>query len=155
MDSPWTINGQLRLGKDSTDKNSIGKYSLNKDNIGKESLNNKLTNNGIMTEQQLLQAVYIENLKDKNANNIIECVSFLKLLPIEVIKIALEKTSLQINPEWNYAKGILNDWVNKGVKNISDIKDNGPYEVENTTIKINNSGPSVGFVRKGDEILNG
>lgn len=161
MDSPLTTNGQLRLGQGSIGKNSLSKDKLDKDNIGKDSLNNKaITTGGIMTEQQLLQAVYLERIKDRNANNIIECVSYLKYLPIEMIKVALEKTSMQLNPEWNYTKELLDNWIKKGITNISEIENYSLEHVEedkssnDTNMNINIIEKS-GFKRKGDEILNG
>lgn len=150
MDSPWTTNGQLRLGKD-----SIGKDSLSKDKIDKVNIDNNISNE-IMTEQQLLQAIYIEKIKDKNANNIIECVSYLKQLPIEVIKIALEQAELQKIAEWNYAKEILDKWLKMGIKNISDLQNYNFSEnkIDNLTY-VTESSQTGGFKRKGDEILNG
>lgn len=136
MDSPLTDNGQLRLGQD-----SIGKDSLSKDKLDKDNINNNISS-GIMTEQQLLQAIYLQNIKDRDANNIIECVSYLKKLPIEVIKIALEKTSLQPIPEWRFTRDMLNDWIEKGISNISELG----------IITVTEAG---GFKRKGDEILDG
>lgn len=157
LDSPWTNNGQPRLGQV-----SIGQDSLSKDNIDKESIDidksvatEKTLNSTIMTEQQLLQAVYIDKIKDRNANNIIECVSYLKVLSIEIIKCALEKASSQKIPEWKYAKEILEYWIKNDVRNISDIQNiNDPYEIleaEKVTKKVSNGG----FKRKGDEILDG
>lgn len=151
-----TANGQLRLGKNSTGEISIVQNKLDKDNIGKNSLNN--INNSIMTEEQLLQAVYLEQIKDRNANNIIECVSYLKYLPIEIIKIALEKASLEQVPEWEYARAILEDWKDKGFKNISDIEENCNPKQSNELklyVQVNNTEEQGGFKRKGDEILNG
>lgn len=136
VDSPLTDNGQLRLGQD-----SIGKDSLSKDKLDKDNINNNIST-GIMTEQQLLQAIYLQNIKDRDANNIIECVSYLKKLPIEVIKIALEKTSLQPIPEWRFTRDMLNDWIQKGINNISELG----------IITVTEAG---GFKRKGDEILDG
>lgn len=136
MDSPLTDNGQLRLGQD-----SIGKDSLSKDKLDKDNINNNIST-GIMTEQQLLQSIYLQNIKDRDANNIIECVSYLKKLPIEVIKIALEKTSLQPIPEWRFTRDMLNDWIEKGISNISELG----------IITVTEAG---GFKRKGDEILDG
>lgn len=154
MDSPWTANGQLRLGQGSIGKDSLSKDKLDKDNTGKNNISNE-----IMTEPQLLQAIYIEKIKDRNANNIIECVSYLKQLPIEVIKIALEQASLQKVTEWSYAKKILDKWLKIGIKNISDIQncnstDNTEDKIEDLTyiVKTDQAG---GFKRKGDEILNG
>jgi len=160
VDSPLTANGQLRLGQGSIGKDSLSKDKLDKDNIGKDSLNinNKIiTNNGIMTEQQLLQAVYLEKIKDRNAENIIECVSYLKHLPIEIIKIALEKTSIQLNPQWSYTKELLDNWVKQGIKNISDIEEYCNLEEckSSNTIVNSNTIEQGGFKRKGDEILNG
>lgn len=147
-----TTNGQLRLGQDSISKNSLSKDRLDKDSVGKDSLNNKaITNEGIMTEQQLLQAVYLEKIKDRNANNIIECVSYLKCLPIEIIKVALDKTSLQLNPQWSYAKELLDSFVKDNIKNVSDIEN---YISSDITITTNET-EQGGFKRKGDEILNG
>lgn len=136
MDSPLTDNGQLRLGQD-----SIGKDSLSKDKLDKDNINNNISN-GVMTEKQLLQAIYLQNIKDRDANNIIECVSYLKKLPIEVIKIALEKTSLQPIPEWRFTRDMLNDWIKKGISSISELG----------IITVTEAG---GFKRKGDEILDG
>ena len=136
VDSPLTDNGQLRIGQD-----SIGKDSLSKDKLDKDNINNNISN-GIMTEQQLLQAIYLQNIKDRDANNIIECVSYLKKLPIEVIKIALEKTSLQPIPEWRFTRDMLNDWIQKGISSISELG----------IITVTEAG---GFKRKGDEILDG
>lgn len=155
-----TAIGQLRLGQGSIGQDSLSKDKLDKDSIGKNSLNNRQVNTGgIMTEQQLLQAVYLEKIKDRNANNIIECVSYLKYLPIEIIKTALEKTSLQINPNWDYTKELLNNWIERGVKNISDIEENCNHEPEtvepNNAIIISNEEEQGGFKRKGDEILDG
>lgn len=162
VDSPLTTNGQLRLGQGSIGKDSLSKDKLDKDNIGKDSLiiNNKIiTTGGIMTEQQLLQAVYLEKIKDRNADNIIECVSYLKYLPIEIIKVALEKTSMQIKPEWSYTKELLDNWVKNGIKNISDIEENCNLEPieenKSSETNINNTIEQGGFKRKGDEILNG
>ncbi len=152
-----TTNGQLRLGQGSIGKDSLSKGNLDKDNIGKNSLNNKvITTGGIMTEQQLLQAVYLEKIKDRNANNIIECVSYLKYLPIEIIKAALEKTSMLLNPEWNYTKDLLDNWIRKGITNISEIEENYSLEsIEDKSTNVNNTIEKGGFKRKGDEILNG
>lgn len=157
-----STNGQLRVGQESIDKNSLSKDKLDKDSVGKDNLNNKIiTTGGIMTEQQLLQAVYLERIKDRNANNIIECVSYLKYLPIEIIKVALEKTSMQLNPEWNYTKDLLDNWVKKGITNISEIEEsyNLEIEVENSSQKDSITNINVvdqgGFKRKGEEILNG
>lgn len=136
VDSPLTDNGQHRLGQD-----SIGKDSLSKDKLDKDNINNNISS-GIMTEQQLLQVIYLQNIKDRDANNIIECVSYLKKLPIEVIKIALEKTSLQPIPEWKYTRDMLDDWIKKGINSIS----------EPGIIAVTETG---GFKRKGDEILDG
>ena len=136
MDSPLTDNGQLRLGQD-----SIGKDSLSKDKLDKDNINNNIST-GIMTEQQLLQSIYLQNIKDRDANNIIECVSYLKKLPIEVIKIALEKTSLQPIPEWRFTRDMLDDWIQKGISSISELG----------IITVTEAG---GFKRKGDEILDG
>lgn len=160
MDGPLEDNGQLRLGKDNVGNDSLSKDKLDKSNKEKNNLisDNKdsMICNGIMTEQQLLQAVYINQIKDKNANNIIECVSYLKYLPIEVIKIALERTSLkQPIPEWKYTRDILNSWIQKGIKSISEIEElnkTEEYAGDAENINIIEAG---GFKRKGDEILNG
>ena len=146
-----TTNGQLRLGQESISKNSLSKDKLDKYSVGKDSLNNKvITNGGIMTEQQLVQAVYLEKIKDRNANNIIECVSYLKYLPIEIIKVALDKTSLQLNPQWSYAKELLDSLVKDNIKNVSDIENCISSDITITTNKTEQGG----FKRKGDEILN-
>lgn len=160
MDGPLADNGQLRLGQDNVGNDSLSKDKLDKSNKEKNNLisDNKdsMICNGIMTEQQLLQAVYINQIKDKNANNIIECVSYLKYLPIEVIKIALERTSLQQPiPEWKYTRDILNSWIQKGIKSISEIEElnkTEEYAGDAENINIIETG---GFKRKGDEILNG
>lgn len=152
IDSQMSTNGQLRLGQGSIGKDSLSKDKLDKDNIGKDSSSKNNITSEIMTEEQLLQAVYISQIKDRNANNIIECVSYLKYLPIEVIKIALEQTSLQQIPEWKYARDILDNWIKKGISSIDDIKNNFEKISENSNVNITETG---GFKRKGDEILNG
>ena len=160
MDSPWTAEGRLgqdRLGQVSSGQISIGQFSLDKERKVEESIGTDTTvNNRILTDEQLIQSVYIKELKDKNANNIIECVSYLKFLPIELIRIALEKTAQQSKPEWNYTKEILNNWISKNIKSLSDLEQlNNHHKSSNKELSQNVTTNIGGFRRKGDEILNG
>ena len=59
IDSQMSTNGQLRLGQGSIGKDSLSKDKLDKDNIGKDSSSKNNITSEIMTEEQLLQAVYI------------------------------------------------------------------------------------------------
>ena len=68
-----------------------------------------------------LQKRFVECTGSTNLNAISECISYLKDFPIDVINIALIKTSEQ-NGGWKYAKTILNNWLKSGIDTIEKVK---------------------------------
>ncbi len=68
----------------------------------------------------LIQKYFIECLGSTNLNAIQECISYLDDLPVEVIRIALQKTA-DANANWKYTKKILNDWVTKKIDSVEKI----------------------------------
>lgn len=72
-------------------------------------------------KEQQLQKRFIECIGSTNLNAINECISYLDDLPYEVIEVALLKTS-EKNGGWKYAKTILQNWLNAGIKTIEQVK---------------------------------
>lgn len=89
-------------------------------NINNNNLNNKYIKNKEEKEENL-QKRFVECIGSTNLNAINECISYLNDLPIEVIEIALEKTS-EANAGWKYAKKILNDWVKLKINTVEKVK---------------------------------
>ncbi len=73
-------------------------------------------------EEQQVQKAIIETLSDTNLVHIEEAISFLEDFPPEVILKALEITSKIKNPFWNYAKGILNNWLEKSISTVEEAE---------------------------------
>lgn len=69
-----------------------------------------------------LQTRFIECLNSFNTNAISECISYLDDLPYEVIDSVLAKTSRIKNPNWAYAKSILDDYVKRNIDSLEKIK---------------------------------
>lgn len=69
-----------------------------------------------------LQIRFIECLNSFNTNAISECISYLDDLPYEVIDSVLAKTSRIKNPNWAYAKSILDDYVKRNIDSLEKIK---------------------------------
>lgn len=74
-----------------------------------------------MKNEEKLQQLFIHCLNSYNTFAIDECISFLDDLPCEVIEEALKKASRIKNPNWNYCKTILDDWVKKKVDTIEKV----------------------------------
>lgn len=98
----------------------------------KEEIKEKNTEK--INSADLLQKYFIECLGSTNLNAIQECISYLDDLPIEVIRIALQKTA-DANANWKYTKTILNNWVTKKIDSVEKVK----IEDENFKSKRNNS----------------
>ena len=72
-------------------------------------------------KEEKLQQRFIECLNSFNINAISECISYLKDLPYEVIESVLEKTSRIKNPNWAYAKKILDDYVVRKIDTMDKV----------------------------------
>ena len=92
--------------------------TINK-NINKNININKTINKD--DEKEILQEKFLLCISSTNLNAIDECLSYLDDLPLEVIEIALEKTS-DANGNWKYAKKILNDWVKLKINTVEKVK---------------------------------
>ena len=68
-----------------------------------------------------LQQKFITCIGSTNLNAIDECISYLDDLPYEVIVEALIKTSRIKQPNWKYAKTILDDWVNRKIDTLEKV----------------------------------
>ncbi len=79
-------------------------------------------NKNIKNEEKKLQKRFIECIGSINTNAIEECISYLEDLPYEVIEMALVKASGATNPNWNYAKKVLDDWVRKGIDSVEKVE---------------------------------
>ena len=74
-----------------------------------------LSNNDV----EEIQKVIIETLGNTNLTVIQETISYLKDFPLEVIKEALVRTARK-QKKWDYAKGILNNWLNEGIDTLEN-----------------------------------
>ena len=122
-------NQQVDLIQAETTQNNQSKVKESKENKNKENENTEKINSA-----DLLQKYFIECLGSTNLNAIQECISYLDDLPIEVIRIALQKTA-DANANWKYTKTILNNWVTKKIDSVEKVK----IEDENFKSKRNNS----------------
>lgn len=68
-----------------------------------------------------MQVKFIECLNSYNTYAISECISFLEDLPYEVIEYVLIKTSGISHPNWNYAKKILNDYIEQKIDSLEKL----------------------------------
>ena len=82
------------------------------------NINNNINKKNI---KEKLQKKFIECTASTNLNAINECLSYLDDLPLEVIEIALNKTS-EVNGGWKYAKTILNSWVEQKIDTVEKVK---------------------------------
>lgn len=122
-------NQQVDLIQAETTQNNQSKVKESKENKNKENENTEKINSA-----DLLQKYFIECLGSTNLNAIQECISYLDDLPIEVIRIALQKTA-DANANWKYTKTILNNWVTKKIDSVEKVK----IEDENFKSKRNNT----------------
>lgn len=83
-----------------------------------EDINNNLNKEN----EENLQKEFIKCLNSYNEIAISECLDFLKLLPFDVIKDVLKRTSRIRSPNWAYAKTILDDYVKKNIDTLEKIK---------------------------------
>ena len=74
-----------------------------------------------MQNEEKLQQLFIKCLNSYNTFAIEECISFLDDLPCEIIEEALKKTGRIKQPNWNYCKSILDDWVKKNIDTIEKV----------------------------------
>lgn len=83
-------------------------------------------------KEEKLQQRFIECLNSFNTNAIDECISYLDDLSFSVIESVLEKTSRISNPNWGYAKVILDDYVHRKIDTLEKVKaDNINYKTKN------------------------
>lgn len=68
-----------------------------------------------------LQQNIIETLGSTNLTVIQEAITYLDDFPIEVIQEALTRTARK-QKRWDYAKGILDNWLRDGLDTIDKIK---------------------------------
>lgn len=84
-------------------------------------------------KEEKLQQRFIECLNSFNTNAIDECISYLDDLSFSVIESVLEKTSRISNPNWGYAKVILDDYVQRKIDTLEKVKaDNINYKTKNS-----------------------
>lgn len=88
--------------------------------MGNENENINININNINEEK--LQKTFIECINSTNLKAIEECISYLKDLPYEVIEQALIKTSGISRPNWNYAKVILDKWIEHKIDTLEKVK---------------------------------
>ena len=69
-----------------------------------------------------LQQKFLECVGSTNLNAISECISYLDDLPYEVIESVLIRTSRIKNPNWAYAKVILDDYVRKRIDSLAKLE---------------------------------
>lgn len=87
-----------------------------KDNDNEEDID-LLSNNDV----EEIQKIIIETLGNTNLTVIKEAISYLDDLPLEVIKEALVRTARK-QKKWDYAKGILNNWIDEHLDTLEKIK---------------------------------
>ena len=73
-------------------------------------------------KEEKLQQRFIECLNSFNTNAIEECIGYLEDLPYEVIESVLAKTSRIKNPNWGYAKKILDDYTQRKIDSLEKIQ---------------------------------
>lgn len=76
-----------------------------------------LSNNDV----EEVQKIIIETLGNTNLTVIKEAISYLDDFPLEVIKEALVRTARK-QKKWDYAKGILNNWIDEHLDTLEKIK---------------------------------
>ena len=89
--------------------------------LDKDSIDLVVVEKEKQKKEQQLQQLFIKCTSSTNLNAIEECISYLDDFSYEVIEIALKKTS-EKNGGWKYAKTILQNWLNAGIKTIEQIQ---------------------------------
>ena len=87
-----------------------------KDNDNEDDID-LLSNNDV----EEIQKIIIETLGNTNLTVIQEAISYLDDFPLEVIKEALVRTARK-QKKWDYAKGILNNWIDEHLDTLEKIK---------------------------------
>lgn len=105
-----------------TSKRTNGEQTNNKQITTNKNDKNEKNDEEVEEDiEQQLQKQFINCTGSTNLYSIEECISYLDDLPYEVIEKALIKTS-GVNGNWNYAKKILQEWLNKGIKTIEQVE---------------------------------
>lgn len=94
------------------------------DNEDEDDVDEEEENDLLEKQKEKLQVKFIECINSYNTYAISECISFLEDLPFEVIEYVLIKTSGINHPNWNYAKKILNDYVEQNIDSLEKININ-------------------------------
>lgn len=94
-----------------------------KDNDNEED-NEDENGNGILNNADVakIDELMIQCLNTTNTNSIMECVSYLDKIPIDVIEYVLKKTSRISYPNWSYAMSILEDYKRKNIDTVEKAK---------------------------------
>lgn len=94
------------------------------DNEDDNDKDNEIDNDLLSKEEkeEKLQQRFVECLNSFNTNAINECISYLKDLPFSVIDHVLTKTSGINNPNWNYAKAILDNFIKRKIDTLEKIE---------------------------------
>lgn len=123
-----TTNGIRSIVENSKEENSIDKNSSSS------------VNNLYDSQAEKLQKIMLETIGTTNTNNIMECIDYLKHLPLELIEYALRKTARIERPSWQYAIPILDSYIEKHFKTIDEVRaDDLKHKSKNTKPKQDNS----------------
>lgn len=87
-----------------------------------ETITTTINNNINNKDEENLQKRFIECLNSFNENAIRECLEYLQKLSYEVIEYVLLKTSRIKNPNWGYAKAILDDYTKKKIDTLQKVE---------------------------------
>ncbi len=122
-------------------KSKPKKADKDKDN---DKDNDKDKDNDLLLKEKekKLQVRFIECLNSYNTNAISECLDYLKSLSFEVIDKVLSKTSGLQHPNWNYAKTILDDYVERKIDTLEKLE---KLQEENSN---NEQNEQVGEIKK-------
>ena len=105
--------------------------SLTKKSRGIDA-NVKDNNNNNNNNNKELEKCFKNCLNLENKEALKECITYLDKLPFEVIEWVLKRTSGVRNPSWNYAKTVLNDFVNRNINTLEKIEaDREKYQNKN------------------------
>lgn len=96
--------------EDEEDKEDDNEEDIDNDLLSKEE------------KEEKLQQRFIECLNSFNEIAISECLEYLNELPYSVINFVLTRTAGIQNPNWNYAKTILDDYVKRKINTLEKIE---------------------------------
>ncbi len=94
------------------------------DNDKEEDKEDDIDNDLLSKEEkeEKLQQRFIECLNSFNEIAVSECLEYLNKLPYSVINSVLTRTAGIQNPNWNYAKTILDDYVKRKIDTLKKIE---------------------------------